>query len=134
MPIRSSKRPAFAENTTSYVCTLAPGDGPLVNAPIGPTVGVGFKLLVYQLSAKSSSSTARNLPFRIGFGSGGVLPAPSVSGTPGMLLEGELEPGGEAYANPGIGLPGQRLLMTAPAPDGEDGKFWTSFYCELIEV
>lgn len=134
MPIRSTKRAVFAENTTPFVCTLKNGDGPLVNRAIGPVVSASQRLLVYQLSAKSSSSTGRNLPFRIGFGVLGELPAESVTGTTGMLLDGEVGPGGEAYASPGIGQPGQRLLVTAAEPEGDGGRFWVSFYCELIEV
>lgn len=132
MPIRSNKHAAYAENTTPYVSTIQNGDGPQTDYPIGPEVELTQRLLVYQLSVKSSSRTALNTLFRFGFGSS-VLPIPSKSGTPGMLIEGDIAPGWEMYASPGIGEPGERLLVSCDEPQGVEGKIWAQFYCEVLD-
>jgi len=86
--------------TRSHV--IADSDGAQTDAAL-LTVSAGSKIVITQLSVKADASNTTNVAVKIGFGTA-TIPAASLAGTVGIILEGQFAASGGQQVGNGAGI------------------------------
>jgi len=115
-----------------WTVTVTDASGALSDSNIGPTVGTGHKLRVYQLTVNVHRATSINPVVRIGFGASAV-PTAAAAGVRGVLFESQgMSAGVFGIGIDGIGAAGEELRATVTDP--ADGGVTISYLYQLVPV
>ncbi len=110
---------------------IAAADGALTDAAL-LTISTGSKIVITQLSVKMDAANSVNVAVKIGFGTA-TIPAASLAGTAGILLEGSFAAsGGQQVGNGagiiGVGADNEDLRITSATPTSGNIRVTYSYY------
>ncbi len=110
---------------------ISAGDGAQTDAAL-LTISTGSKIVLTQLSAKMDAANSGNVAVKIGFGTS-TIPAASLSGTAGIVLEGQFGASGGHQVGNGsgiiaVGADNEDLRITSGSPTGGNIRVTYTYY------
>ncbi len=118
-------------NIISRSHIIAASDGAQTDAAL-LTVSTGAKIVITQISVKMDATNSVNVAVKIGFGTS-TIAAASLSGTAGIVLEGQFSAGGGHQVGTGsgiiaIGADNEDLRITSGSPTAGNIRVTYSYY------